>query len=118
MLLDSVLKIALWYTLPAKRFYPSFMRFSPRRTHEETVQWAEQAHSQGLDNVYGITGKSVFFGAEGFDVVNDILPEAMHLLDSGFMKNTCVRTFNAGTSHQTKAGYRRSLVGAMSDEMR
>ena len=94
------------------------MRFSRRRSHEETEGWAEEVVSQGLDHVFGITGRSVFFQAEGFDVVNDILPESMHLLDSGFMKNTCVRTFNAGTSPQTRPGYRRSPVGALSDELR
>ena len=101
-----------------KRFFPSFMRFSPRRTHQQTEEWADEALAQHQDNVFGIMGKSTFFKAEGFDVVNDILPESMHLLDSGFMKNTCVRTFNAGTSHQTKPGYRRSPVGALSDKLR
>ena len=94
------------------------MRFCPRRTHEETEEWADEVVSTGMDNMYGITGKSVFFQAEGFDVVKDILPESMHLLDSGFMKNTCVRTFNAGTSHQSRPGYRRSPVGTLSADMR
>ena len=71
-----------------------------------------------MDHVYGITGKSVFFEAEGFDVIKDMMPEPMHLIDARFLKNTCCRTFNAGTAHQTKRGYRRTPTAKLSEDLR
>ena len=106
----SVLYIA------GKRVFRTYMRFCDHRTHEQTLEWAEQAERDGMDHVYGITGKSVFFEAEGFDVVKDMLPEPMHLIDAGFTKNTC--TFHAGTAHQTRPGYRRAPTGNLSKEIR
>ena len=82
--------------------------------HDETLIWAEQAEEENLEEVNGIFGKSVFFQVPGFDVVQGILPEAMHLLDGGFMKNTCGRTFNQGKSAQTKEGYRRAPTDELS----
>lgn len=84
------------------------MRFSNRRTHDQTLAWGEMAQDEGLEEVNGIFGKSMFFEVPGFDVIQDILPEAMHLLDGGFMKNTCGRTFRNGSGPQAKKGYKRA----------
>ena len=94
------------------------MRFSPRRSHEETREWARQTVDSNLDNVMGITGESVFFEADGFDVVLDMLPEPMHLIDLGFMKNTCCRTFKSGTTPQTEFGYRRCDSSSLSAKIK
>ena len=83
-------------SISGKRVFHTCMRFSALRTHEETLQWANEAEENGLDHVNGIMGKSVFFEAPNFDVVQDMMPEPMHLLDCGFVKNTCMRTFNCG----------------------
>ena len=101
-----------------KRIFLGYMRFSPRRTHAQTLTWAREAVNEQLDNVMGITGESVFFEAQDFDVVQDMLPEPMHLIDCGFMKNTCGRTFNSGATHQTDAGYRRCPTGELSDKVK
>ena len=66
----------------------------------------------------GLLEEVFFFEAPGFDVVRDMVPEPMHLLDRGFMKNTCGRTFKCGTGHQTEPGYRRTPSGKLSDKMR
>ena len=66
----------------------------------------------------GITGKSVFFNVPEFDVITDILPEPMHLLDAGFMKNTCGRAFNSGSGPQTRPGYKRTNPSALNDYVR
>ena len=42
----------------------------------------------------------------------------MHLMDGGFMKNTMGRTFNCGTSHQTRVGYKRSSIAQLSELVR
>ena len=101
-----------------KRVFLPFMRFCPKRTHEETCVWARQAEEQQLDHVMGITGESVFFQVPGFDVVKDILPEALHMLDGGFMKNTCGRTFSGGSSHQTTPGYKRTSIDKLTNDIR
>ena len=94
------------------------MRFCERRTHEQTLQWAEQVDRGEYLEVYGITGKSVFFDAPGLDIVRDIAPETMHLLDGGFMKNTMGRTFDCGSAHQTRVGYRRVPITKLNDIIR
>ena len=92
------------------------MRFCDRRTHDDTSRWAAEALESEVDHVMGIMGESVFFEAESFDVVHDMQPDPMHLLDLGFMKNTCGRTFHCGGANpQTLAGYRRSPVGKLND---
>ena len=91
------------------------MRFSERRNHRQNLIWADQVEGGEFEDAYGIVGKSVFFKLPYFDIVWDILPESMHLLDGGFMKNTCGRTFMSGTSAQTRQGYRRTNVGVLSD---
>lgn len=105
-------------SISGKRVFHTCMRFSALRTHEETLQWANEAEENGLDHVNGIMGKSVFFEAPNFDVVQDMMPEPMHLLDCGFVKNTCMRTFNSGNAAQTIPGYRRSPSGKLSDEFK
>ena len=87
------------------------------RTHDNTMIWAEQAVQQG-SHVNGIIAKSIFATIPNFDVIRDMPPEPMHLLDTGFMKNTCLKIFNAGTSPQTKPGYRRSPIGQLSELLR
>ena len=94
------------------------MRFSQRRSHDQTLEWAEKAEDENLDHYMGITGRSVFFDAENFDVVWDMMPEPMHLIDGGFVKNTLGRTFNSGASHQTRLGYRRSPSAHLSELIR
>lgn len=94
------------------------MRFSERRNHEKTLEWAEEVEAGLVTEKNGIMGKSVLFQISEFDIVQDLLPEAMHLLDGGFMKNTCGRTFNQGKSPQTKAGYRRAPVTELSEILR
>ena len=102
----------------AKRVFRPYMRFSEPRTHENTLTWADEVSGGQYLDKYGITGKSIFFKVPGLDIIHDIPPEPMHLMDGGFMKNTMGRTFNSGTSHQTRAGYRRSSIAKLSDIVR
>lgn len=85
------------------------MRFASARTHEETLEMAEKVEEEGLAEFSGVLGKSLLFDVPDFDIIKDVLPESMHLLDSGFVKNTCGRTLNNGTSAQTRSGYQRAL---------
>ena len=94
------------------------MRFSERRTHERTLHWAERVAAGEWEDAYGIMGKSCFFNVPGFDVIQDILPETMHLMDGGFMKNTCGRTFHNGPGAQTRPGYRRTSIARLSELIR
>lgn len=86
------------------------MRFAKRRTHEDTLAWGEKAQAEAKEEVNGIFGKSIMFDVHGFNVIKDMFPEPMHLLDGGFMKNTCGRTFRQGKSAQTKDDYRRAPI--------
>lgn len=103
-----------YFHSPDKRVFRPYMRHAPRRTHEQTLIWAEQVQNGEYEEIMGITGKSIFFDVENFDVVKGILPEPMHLMDGGFMKNTAGRTFRSGTAQQTRAGYRRSSSATLS----
>ena len=53
-------------SISGKRVFHTCMRFSALRTHEETLQWANEAEENGLEHVNGILGKSVIFEAPGF----------------------------------------------------
>ena len=86
---ERSISISSFFYSTGKRVFLPYMRFSERRTHEETRTWANEAMEAQLDHVMGITGLSVFFEAPNFDVVLDMMPEPMHMLDGGFMKNTC-----------------------------
>ena len=94
------------------------MRDAERRTHEQTEQWANLVEDGEALDAYGITGKSVFFRASGFDVIQDLMPEPMHLLDAGLWKNTMGRVFQSGTSQQTRPGYRRQNIGQLTSLIR
>ena len=94
------------------------MRSCERRTHNQTLLWANEVVETGATEVMGITGKSVFFNVPDFDVVQQMLPEPMHLLDAGFMKNTCGRAFNSGCGPQTKPGYKRTSICTLNDYVR
>lgn len=94
------------------------MRFSTRRNHLDTLEWAQEVENGSVAEKNGILGKSILFQVPGFDVIQDLLPEAMHLLDAGFMKNTCGRTFNQGKSPQTRSTYRRAPVEELSKRLR
>ena len=94
------------------------MRFAERRTHEQNLEWAMSVESGERTEFMGMTGKSVFFECTDFNTIQDMLPETMHLMDGGFMKNTCGRTFNSGSGHQTRQGYRRINSTALSDLLR
>ena len=102
----------------AKRVFRPYMRFSEPRTHVQTLEWADEVEEGQYLDKYGITGKSIFFKLDGFDLIHDIPPEPMHLMDGGFMKNTMGRTFNSGTAHQTRVGYRRSSIAKLSQLIR
>ena len=94
------------------------MRFSERRTHEKNLEWGLSVEAGEASEIMGITGRSVFHDAPNFDIVHDMLPETMHLMDGGFMKNTCGRTFNSGTGHQTRMGYKRLNPDELSNLIR
>ena len=94
------------------------MRFSDRRTHEQNLEWALSVEAGLATDAMGIVGRSVFFDASDFDTIYDMLPETMHLMDGGFMKNTCGRTFNSGAAHQTRDGYRRVNCSELSELIR
>lgn len=66
----------------------------------------------------GITGKSVFFNAEGFDVVKDILPEPMHLLDGGVMKAFCARIFKTTGTNMRIPNYKKTSTVMLSNLIR
>ena len=94
------------------------MRFSDPRTHEQNLEWALSVENGETTEAMGMLGRSVFYDASGFDTVYDMLPETMHLMDGGFMKNTCGRTFNSGAPHQTGDGYRRVNCSELSELIR
>lgn len=104
-------------TFSAKRVYRPIHSNEAIRTHEDTIRWAEEAETTG-DHSHGIIGQSVLMDFPRFDVVKDLVPEPMHLLDMGFMKNICGRIFNSGTAPQTKRGYKRSPTGKLSQLLR
>ena len=89
------------------------MRFSPERTHIETLIAANQVVAGEFQEVKGVIGKSAFFEAKDFDVINDIIPEPMHLMDGGFSKAIAGRVFNSGVSQQSEPGYRRTSVAEL-----
>ena len=86
------------------------MRHSDRRTHEQNLEWAVAVEAGECTELMGITGRSLFFEAPDFDTIHDMLPETMHLMDGGFMKNMCGRTFNSGAGHLTRLGYRAQML--------
>ena len=90
-----------------KRVFTQEMLHVERRTHEQTLEWAEEAERTG-DSVYGIKAPSPFQEVPGFDLVRDMLPEALHWLDGGFTKNTMLRTFRGGGRPQTRENYRQT----------
>jgi len=81
---------------------------SEKKTFQVLLSFSRQ------ESFPSVTGKSIFFDVENFDVVKGILPEPMHLMDGGFMKNTAGRTFRSGTAQQTRAGYRRTSSATLS----
>jgi hypothetical protein len=100
-----------------KRVFRPHHANAEQRTHANTIIWAQQSLEEGR-HVFGITGQSVFSIIPDFDLIKDIPPEPMHLMDTGFMKNTCLKIFNAGSSPQCKDGYRRTPIGKLSDIIR
>ena len=100
-----------------KRVFRKHLRYIKERTHEETLDLAESVASGEYTEMKGIMGKSPFFNAHDFNIIDQIIPEPMHLLDGGFTKNIAGRTFNSGTSQQSEPGYRRSPIGPLTDEI-
>ena len=100
-----------------KRVFLSHMRFATQRTHEETLIAADQVSSGEYQDINGVIGKSAFFAAKDFDVIDDIPPEPMHLLDGGFGKAILSRTFNSGTSQQSEPGYRRTSIAELTSKI-
>jgi hypothetical protein len=117
----NVLKISLNLFLHfiGKRVFLNHHRYFPIRTHDQTLAWAETVEEGTFASMMGITGKSVFFGASGFDIVRDILPEPMHLLDGGMMKALCSRIFksNAGTNMRIP-NYKKTSTKLLSNLIR
>ena len=103
--------------ISVKRVFPSHCRFAPLRTHDETLQAANQVEYGECSEVRGIIGKSPFFQAENFNHIEDIVPEPMHLLDGGFTKNIAGSAFNCGVSQQSEAGYRRTSVAVLTKKI-
>ena len=103
--------------ISVKHVFPSHCRFVPLRTHDETLQAANQVEDGECSEVRGIIGKSPFFEAENFIVVEDIISEPMHLLDGGFTKNIAGRAFNCGVSKQSEAGYRRTSIAVLTTKV-
>ena len=94
------------------------MRDAERRIHEQTEQWVNQVEDGEALDAFGITRKSVFFRAPGFDVIQDLMPERMYLLDAGLWKNTMSRIFQSGASQQTRPGYWRQNIGQLTSLIR
>ena len=96
--------------------FPRFMRNMKLRTHEDTVKWAEKGTKE--KDVYGIMGKSVFMEVvPNFDVVKDMLPEPMHLLDGGFFKNIMGKLYNVTAAKSHNVMYRRSKTDGLNVEL-
>ena len=93
------------------------MRFCEERTHEETLIAANQVQDGEFQEVKGVIGKSAFFEANDFNVITDIIPESMHLLDGGFAKAITGRVFNSGVSQQSEQGYRRSSIAELTKKI-
>ena len=104
----------IYISFTEKRVFTPHQTNSERRTHDQTLEWANKIEEGEYTIKNGIYGKSPFFGVDGFDVVYDMLPEPMHLLDAGFMKNTMGRTFNSGTAPQCRPGYKRTNTKRLS----
>ena len=111
---NKISLLSLW----GKRVFCPTMRFSQRRNHDQTLEWANLVEGGEYQELYGIIGKSVFFDVDGFDIIKDIPPDPMHFLDGGLIKNTCGRVFNSGSSHQTQPGYKRASITKLSDMIR
>ena len=103
----------IYSILADKRVFLSHQRFAKERTHEETLIAANQIMSGECQEVKGVLGRSPFFDAKDFDVITDIIPEPMHLLDGGFAKAIASRVFNSGTSQQSEPGYRRTSIAEL-----
>ena len=89
------------------------MRFCQPRSHEQNLEWALTVAAGEKAELMGMTGRSLFFDAPNFDTVYDMMPETMHLMDGGFMKNTCGRAFNSGSGPQTRPGYRKTNIATL-----
>ena len=100
-----------------KRVFLARMRFCPERTHDETLLAADQIVAGEFSEIKGVIGKSPFFEARNFNVITDIIPEPMHLLDGGFAKALASRMFNSGSSQQSEPGYRRTSIAELTKKI-
>lgn len=91
------------------------MRYSPSRSHEDTLQWANEIENGLAEEINGIKGRSVLFDIPEFDIIHDVPPEPMHLIDGGFTKGLMARMFNVGTSNLHHPGYRRDNTVKLSE---
>ena len=64
----------------------------------------------------GIVGRSVFFDALGFDVIRDMYPEPMHLMDGGFFKALMAKMFRVSNVQPHKAGYKRTSIVELAEK--
>ena len=99
--------------ISVKRVFLSRMRYCEERTHEQTLEAANQIVAGEYSELKGVIGKSPFFEARNFNVITDIIPEPMHLLDGGFAKALASRMFNSGSSQQSEPGYRRTSIAQL-----
>ncbi len=84
---DCCLQKARSYSLPgstgSKRIWPYFKNTAAPRTHEGTLQVALCVDTLSYDDRKGVLGKSELFRLSEFNVINQMLPEPMHLMCEG-----------------------------------
>ena len=84
---DCCIKKAEHYTLPgcngSKRIWPFQNDYAVKRTHQDTLQIASNLENLSYDDRKGVLGKSELFRLHGFNVIDQMLPEPMHLMCEG-----------------------------------
>lgn len=84
---DCCLKKAESYSLPGKtgckRIWPYSKDDAEPRTHDGTFEAALHHNDLDYEERKGVTGKSELFRLPGFNVIDHMVPEAMHLMCEG-----------------------------------
>jgi hypothetical protein len=93
-----------------KRVYPvdNDVHRAPLRTHDETLEIANRLEELDQNDRKGVTGKSVLFDIQGFDVIKSMMPEYMHWACIGVVEKLVRLTFQLGEKPKTHRDYQRT----------
>ena len=67
------------------------------------------------DKLFGVQGRSPLFALPGFDVINGVVADAMHLLYMGVVKKLVTLTFRTGPYKKRATAQQRVDIGPLSE---